>query len=148
MASGTGRGTTGGQDDGYERRRQKTFESVKAAHRSLGKGARRTAYSLHKETERLSRQSGSKVRKVSANAIRDNVLCHPLLDPEHNAVVLARRPGTFPEALMQMSREELMQAVLGEREWGANESKRRMELEVKLGRIKVDERERRRLGEP
>lgn len=148
MAAGGGRVTTAGQDDAYERRRRRTFESVKAAHRSLGKGARRTAYSLHKETERLSRLPDSKVRKVSANAIRDNVLCHPLLDPEHNAVVLARRPGTFPEALMQMSREELMQAVLDERAWGANESRKRMELEVKLGRVKVDERERRRLGEP
>lgn len=139
------RATTEGQKDAYRLRREATFASVKAAHRSLGKKSRRTAYSLSRETDRLSRLPGSKVRKVSANAIRDSVLCRALLDPEHNAVVLARRPGTFPEALTLMTREELMQAVLDKQAWGANESSRRMALEVELGQLRRDERDRKRL---
>jgi hypothetical protein len=128
--------------EAYERRKQQTFEAARAAAVSIRKRKRRvriTAYSLAKETESLSKKPGSKVRKVSANAIRQNPLCRPLY--EHDEKLVAERsPDRFPTWLQLLNKEQLMDLVLADRAWAANSSTRVVELELELARVSARSR--------
>lgn len=130
------------RQEGYDARRRETLASARAGALSLKRRKLKvTAYSIEKETKRLSELPGSKVRKVSANTVRDNDLCRKLLGPD-NAAVLERDPAKFPRWLRLLSREELMELVMADRAWAADCSARLVEAEVELGRCRLKARGR------
>jgi hypothetical protein len=125
--------------EAYDRQKKRTATFVAAAVRSLRKGKRKirvTPYSVAKETERLSKLPNSKVRKVSANAIRNNELCHHHFKYE-GELVGCRAPARFPAWLRRLTRDELMELVEADRAWAADTSRRLIEAELELARLKA-----------
>ena len=129
--------------DRYDAVKKRSFESARRAAESLKRARKpRTPYSIHKETVRLHRAGVPGVRPVSANTIRDNELCTPLLtDPETRRVFKA---ADAPRDMERMTREEAIEQAKLDRAWALDSSERLIEAENEIATLRAEVRQLRK----
>lgn len=127
----------------YDEIKKKSFQSAKRAADSLRRDHKpRTAYSIHKETVRLHKAGAAGVRPVSANTIRDNELCQPLLtDPAARKVF---KSADGPRDMKRMTREEAIEQSKRDRAWALDCSGKLIEAENENARLRLENRELRK----
>jgi hypothetical protein len=127
----------------YDAVKRTSYQSAKRAADSLKRDHKpRTPYSIHKETVRLHKVGANGVRPVSANTIRNNELCAPLLtDPETRRVF---KSADGPRDMDRMTREEAIEQAKLDRAWALDCSERLIEADNENARLRLENRELRK----
>jgi hypothetical protein len=129
--------------DRYDAVKRKSFQSAKRAADNLKRDHKpRTPYSIHKETVRLHKAGAEGVRPVSANTIKNNDLCAPLLTDPNSRRVFKSADG--PRDMDRMTREEAVEQAKLDRAWALDCSERLLDAENENARLQLEIRELRK----